>query len=78
MNMIQNAREQVFALTQSAYEKAAADGLLPAGLDISATVDIPKDTKNGDYASSFAMSAAKAMGKAPRVIAQALLDNLDL
>ncbi|MEG2421206.1 MAG: arginine--tRNA ligase, partial [Oscillospiraceae bacterium] len=78
MNMIQNAREQVFALTQSAYEKAAADGLLPAGLDISATVDIPKDTKNGDYASSFAMSAAKAMGKPPRVIAQALLDHLAL
>ncbi|MEG1430254.1 MAG: arginine--tRNA ligase [Oscillospiraceae bacterium] len=78
MNMIQLAREQVFALTQSAYEKAAKAGILPADLTISATVDIPKDTKNGDYASSFAMSAAKAMGKAPRVIAQALLDNLDL
>ena len=30
-NMIQAAREQVAALTQAAYEKAAAEGLLPAG-----------------------------------------------
>lgn len=28
-NMIQAAREQVAALTQAAYEKAAAEGLLP-------------------------------------------------
>ena len=30
-NMIQAAREQVAQLTQAAYEKAAAAGLLPAG-----------------------------------------------
>ena len=30
-NMILAAQEQVIALTQGAYEKAAAAGLLPAG-----------------------------------------------
>ena len=77
-NLILAAREQVAALTQSAYEKAAAAGVLPAGAAVAAKVDIPKDVSHGDYASSFAMAAAKALGKSPRDIAQALLDHLDL
>ena len=78
MNMIQAAKEQVAALTQAAYEKAAAAGILPAGVEVKASIEIPKDTKNGDYASSFAMAGAKAMKQAPRAIAQTILDNLEL
>ena len=77
-NMIQAAREQVSALTQAAYEKAAAQGVLPAGVEVKATVEIPKDVKNGDYASSFAMAGAKAMHMAPRAVAQAIVDHLEL
>ena len=77
-NLILAAREQVAALTQSAYEKAAAAGALSAGAEIKAQVDIPKDVKNGDYATSFAMAAAKALGKSPRDIAQALMDHMEL
>ena len=77
-NMIQAARQQVSALTQGAYEKAAAAGLLPAGAEVKATVEIPKDTAHGDYASSFAMAGAKALHMAPRQIAQIIVDNLEL
>ena len=77
-NMIQAAREQVSALTQAAYERAAAAGVLPAGVEVKANVDIPKDVKNGDYASSFAMAGAKAMHMAPRAIAQAIAGHLEL
>ena len=77
-NMIQAAREQVAQLTQAAYEKAAAAGLLPAGAEVKATIEIPKDPTHGDYASSFAMAGAKALHKAPRQIAQTIVDNLDL
>ena len=77
-NMIQSARQQVSALTQGAYEKAAAAGLLPAGAEVKATVEIPKDTAHGDYASSFAMAGAKALHMAPRAIAQIIVDNLEL
>ncbi len=77
-NMIQAAREQVAALTQAAYEKAAAQGLLPGGAEVKATIEIPKDPTHGDYASSFAMAGAKALHKAPRQIAQAIVDNLEL
>ena len=77
-NMIQAARQQVAQLTQTAYEKAAAAGLLPAGAQVNATIETPKDTAHGDYASSFAMAGAKALHKAPRAIAQAIVEQLDL
>ena len=63
-NMIQAARAQVAELTQAAYEKAAAAGLLPEGAEVKATIEIPKDTSHGDYASSFAMAGAKAKEEA--------------
>ena len=71
-NMIQAARQQVAQLTQAAYEKAAQAGVLPAGVEVNATIQIPKDTAHGDYATSFAMAGAKAMHMAPRAIAQAM------
>ena len=76
--MIQAARQQVAQLTQQAYERAAAAGALPAGAQVNATIEIPKDTAHGDYATSFAMAGAKAMHMAPRAIAQAIVDHLEL
>ena len=78
MNLILAAKHQVAGLIQSAYEKAAGEGALPAGAQLSGTVEIPKDTKNGDYAASAAMAAAKALHMAPRAIAQTLVDHMDL
>ena len=77
-NMIQSAKEQVVSLTQAAYARAAGAGVLPSGVDVKATVEIPKDTSHGDYASSFAMAGARALHMAPRAIAQAIVDHLEL
>ncbi len=77
-NMIQAARQQIAQLTQAAYEKAAAAGQLPAGQVLQGKVEIPKDVKNGDYASSYAMAGAKLLRKAPRQIAQILMENMEL
>ena len=77
-NMIQAAKDQVAALTQAAYEKAAAAGVLPAGAAVKATIEIPKDTAHGDYASSFAMAGARALHMAPRAIARTIVDHLEL
>ena len=77
-NLISAAKEQVAELTRKAYEKAAAAGVLPGGADIKAQVDIPKDVKNGDYATSFALAGAKALGRNPREVAQILLEHMDL
>ena len=71
-NMIQAAKDQVAALTQAAYEKAASGGVLPGGAEVKATVEIPKDTTHGDYASSFAMAGARALHKIARMAADLL------
>ncbi len=78
INMIQKAKDQAAALAMAAYEAAAADGTLPRAEVRTAPVEIPKDTANGDFTTTFALAAAKALGKPPRAIAQALLDHMDL
>ena len=77
-NLIQHAKDQVSQLTAQAYAAAAAAGVLPPGVEVKGSVEIPKDPQNGDYASSFAMAGAKAMKMAPRAIAQAVVDHMDL
>ena len=72
-NLIQSAKAQVSQLTAQA---AVAAGVLPAGVELKGSVEIPKDPQNGDYASSVAMAGAKAMKMAPRAIAQALVDHM--
>ena len=78
IHMIQNAKDQVLALTHAAYEAAVAAGKLPADVAVRANVEIPKDPANGDYTTTFALAAAKAMKKSPREIAGILLENLKL
>ena len=77
-NMIQQAKDQVLELTLAAYEAAAEAGQLPGGVNVRAGVEIPKDPANGDYTTTFALAAAKAMKRSPREIASALLEHLDL
>ena len=78
MNMIQNAKDQVLDLTVAAYGKAAAQGLLPEDVAVTPLVEIPKDTANGDYTTTFCLAAAKALKKNPRQVAQILMDHMDL
>ena len=78
MNLIENAKKQIDELVRAAYAAAAEKGELPAGAELNGTVEIPRDTKNGDYAANHAMTAAKALHSAPRKIAEALIANMDL
>ena len=78
VNMIQKAKDQVLALTEGAYRTAAEAGRLPAGVAVRCGVEIPKDPANGDYTTTFALAAAKAMKKNPREIAGILMENMHL
>ena len=77
-NMIQNAKDQAASLAMAAYRAAVADGTLPEADVKTAPVEIPKDTANGDFTTTFALAASKALRNNPRVIAQTLLDHMDL
>ena len=78
IHMIQNAKTQAAELTLKAYRAAAADGVLPEAEIAAVPVEIPKDTKNGDFTTTFALAASKALRQPPRAIAQAVLDRLEL
>ena len=78
VNMIQKAKDQALALTEGAYRAAAEAGSLPAGVAVRCGVEIPKDPANGDYTTTFALAAAKAMKKNPREIAGILMENMHL
>ena len=78
INMIQNAKDQAAALAMAAYKAAVADGTLPKAEVKTAPVEIPKDTANGDFTTTFALAASKALRQSPRNIAQTLLDHMDL
>ena len=78
MNMIQKAKEQVQELTKQAYAAAVKENLLPDGVSIAPSVEIPKDVSNGDYTTTFCLAAAKAMKMNPRQMASVLMQHMTL
>ena len=78
MNMIQKAKEQVQELTKQAYAAAVKEGLLPEGVTVEPSVEIPKDVSNGDYTTTFCLAAAKAMKMNPRQVATILTEHMAL
>ena len=78
MNMIQSAKDQIADLTRSAYRAAVQEGLLPDGVETVPAVEIPKDTANGDYTTTFCLAASKAMRKNPREVANILTQHMKL
>jgi arginyl-tRNA synthetase len=67
----------LLARIKTELEALQAAGTLPAGLDLGAVaLDPPKDPKHGDVSTNAAMVLAKAAGKPPRDIANALAARL--
>ena len=77
-DLIDAAKKSIETLLNESCRRAAEKGQLPAGAELSGTVEVPKDPTNGDFAANHAMSGARAMRMAPRKIADALVENLDL
>jgi arginyl-tRNA synthetase len=76
--MINSARRQLDKLLLDAYGSASKAGLLPPDAELTGVSEIPRDPANGDYAATHAMTAARAMRRPPREIAEALLGHIEL
>jgi arginyl-tRNA synthetase len=73
MNLFADIRELVVAELQALM----AEGVLPAGLDLSnVAVEPPRDAGHGEMATNAAMVLAKPAGMPPRAIAEALAARL--
>lgn len=60
-----------------ALNKAIAAGTLPAGDYPDVALEVPPQKGFGDFASNIAMQSARVAHKAPRIIAQAIVDGMD-
>ncbi len=73
MNLFSDIR----ALVIDSLNAMVAEGVLPAGLDMSAVaVEPPRDAAHGDMATNAAMVLAKPAGLSPRMIAETLATRL--
>lgn len=72
MNIIEKVKSTLIEEIKASTKKANLAEDIPE-----IKVEIPKDTKNGDYSTNIAMVLTKIAKRNPREIAQAIVDNLD-
>lgn len=61
----------------SAIDKAVSTGALPDAEKPEFIIEKPADKKNGDFSTNAAMAGARSYRKAPRMIAEAIVSNMD-
>lgn len=78
MNIYAQAVGQLKQAVTAAMNKAIQDGALPEAALPAFIIEIPADSKNGDFATNAAMAGAKSFRMPPFKIAQAITERLDL
>lgn len=76
--IVMQTQETLKAKILQAIEKATANGDLPEAELPAFIIEKPADKKNGDFSTNIAMAGARAYHKAPRMIAETIIDALDL
>jgi len=67
-------KDHLHALLRSALEPVLAGTGVSAPAAI--TIDATRDAKHGDFATNVALALAKALGKPPRAVAEAIVKSL--
>ncbi|MCQ2449374.1 MAG: arginine--tRNA ligase, partial [Clostridia bacterium] len=76
--LVKQAKEQIVAAVRAAAEKAMEKGLFDRAELPEFSVDTPSNRDHGDYAVNAAMVWARALHKAPRMIAETLMAEAEL
>ncbi len=76
--LVTNAVEGLRKAVENALEQAMQQGVLPWSPLPDFALEVPGDRSHGDWACNAAMVGAKTFHSAPRKIAQAIADHLDL
>lgn len=66
----------VVQLLMDALDTLKANSLVPREIDVKVSVERSKDSKHGDFSTNLALILAKPCQKAPKVIAEALINAL--
>ena len=76
--LVKQTEEQLREIIISAVNSAAAKGELPEAELPQFIIEKPSDKKNGDFSTNIAMAGARVYRKAPKMIADSIVSNLDL
>ena len=76
--LVEKAQLQLREAVTNALNKAITDGVLPEAPLPEFVLEVPADHAHGDWACNAAMAGARAFHAAPRKIAEAIADRLDL
>lgn len=76
--LVKETENKLKAIITDAITKAINDGELPEAEIPDFIVEIPANKANGDYSSNAAMAGARAFKKAPRMIAESIVNHIDL
>lgn len=74
--LVNEAQQQIREAIISSLGRAIAESKLPTEAIPDFNIEVPSDSKNGDYSSNVAMVCAKAFKSAPRKIAEIISENL--
>jgi arginyl-tRNA synthetase len=70
-------KERIEQVLERSLEAARREGALASQPPVGVSLEIPKDRSHGDFATNLALTMAKGERKAPRAIAEALVEHLD-
>ena len=76
--LVKQTVKELRAAIMDAAGRAVADGVFPEAPLTDFIIEVPANKDNGDYSSNCAMAWARCLKSAPRRIAEALSERLDL
>ena len=77
-NITEEIRQQIKSTVLGSVDKAVKAGELPEIEINDITIEIPREKGHGDFSTNIAMQITKSAKKAPRLIAETIIKNMDL
>lgn len=76
--LVKETQDKLNEIIIAAVKSATAKGELPESDMPSFIIEKPSDKKNGDFSTNIAMASARCYHKAPKMIAESIVNSLDL
>ena len=76
--LVKETQDKLNEIIIAAVKSATAKGELPESDIPSFIIEKPSDKKNGDLSTNIAMAGARSYHKAPKMIAESIVNSLDL
>lgn len=76
--LVKETQDKLNEIIVAAVKSATAKGELPESDMPSFIIEKPSDKKNGDFSTNIAMAGARCYHKAPKMIAESIVNSLDL